>query len=126
MHQLGITVGILLSQALSTPSLNLLGSVTHWQWLFFVPCVTGILELCVLPFCPESPSYLFATEGEESARQSLERLLPSESVGEYLDNIRSEASASQGDASKRNMSVAELFREHSLRKQLIVGIAVQL
>ena len=126
MHQLGITVGILISQALSTPSLNLLGSVEHWQWLFFVPCVTGAVELCVLPFCPESPSYLFSTEGEASARRALQRLLPcSESVEEYLENIRSEASASQGDT-KSNMSVMELFRERSLRKQLIVGITCQL
>ena len=126
MHQLGITVGILISQALSTPSLNLLGSVERWQWLFFVPCVTGVLELCVLPFCPESPSYLFSTEGEASARRTLQRLLPcSESVDEYLDNIRSEASASQSHT-KTTMSVVELFQERSLRKQLIVGITCQL
>lgn len=126
MHQLGITVGILISQALSTPSLNLFGSVEHWKWLFFMPCVTGVLELCVLPFCPESPSYLFSTEGEAAARRALQRLLsPSESVEEYLDNIRSEASSSKGDT-KSNMSVMELFRERSLRKQLIVGITCQL
>lgn len=127
MHQLGITVGIVVAQALSTPTLNLLGSITRWQWLFFVPCVTGVLEICILPFCPESPSYLFTTEGKESARQALQRLLPySESVDEYLDNIRSEASTSQEGEAKSNMSVVELFRERGLRKQLIVGITTQL
>ncbi len=58
MHQLGITIGIVVSQWLSTPSLDLLGSEEKWQYLFVVPCAFGLLQCMVLPFCPESPSYL--------------------------------------------------------------------
>jgi len=129
MHQLGITVGILVSQALSTPSLNLLGSVDMWKWLFFVPVVCGFLELLILPFCPESPSYLYATQGKEAARQSLERLLPRDSVDQYLENIKAEVFATRGSSDSNDggsMTVMELFRNKKLRKQLIVGITVQL
>ena len=50
VHQLGITLGILLSQLLSTPSLHLLGSKTLWRWLF-----AGI-HLSV-PDCVDKGSY---------------------------------------------------------------------
>ncbi|KAL7529530.1 hypothetical protein ACHAWF_003015 [Thalassiosira exigua] len=74
MHQLGITVGIVISQWLSTPSLNIFGSEEEWKNLFVVPVIFGLLQCAVLPFCPESPSYLYQTEGREFAKKSLQRL----------------------------------------------------
>lgn len=124
MHQLGITVGILVAQALSTPSLNLLGSQTNWKWLFAVPVACGLLEVIVLPFCPESPSYLYTTKGKEAAREALIRLQSAEVADEYLGYIQEE---SMGTSTKRGvLSISELIRDRSLRKQLIVGITVQL
>lgn len=124
IHQLGITVGILVSQALSTPSLNLFGSEDNWKWLFLIPVLCGLLEILVLPFCPESPSYLYQTKGESSARQALVRLQSQDKADEYLDYIREEKNAASSGG--ESMSVKELFCERSLRKQLIVGITVQL
>lgn len=125
MHQLGITVGILISQALSTPSLNLLGSESLWQWLFLVPVLCGLLEVIVLPFCPESPSYLYSAQGKEAAREALVRLQSEQVADEYLGYIEDEIkSASTGDGS--SMTIRELFFDRKLRKQLIVGITVQL
>ena len=123
MHQLGITVGILVSQALSTPSLHMLGSQERWQWLFLVPVVFGLIEVAVLPFCPESPSYLYATAGRHAAKEALARLQSSAVVDEYLGYIEEEIEASGG---KCSMTILELFRDRTLRKQLIVGITVQL
>lgn len=124
MHQLGITVGILISQALSTPSLNLLGSQENWQWLFLVPVLCGILELIVLPFCPESPSYLYTTQGKKAARHALIRLQSESVADEYLGYIEEEIQdASTGSGT---MSIRELFFDRTLRKQLVVGITVQL
>jgi sugar porter (SP) family MFS transporter len=123
-HQLGITVGILLSQALSTPSLNLLGSDEHWKWLFAIPVLCGVVELIVLPFCPESPSYLYITKGELAARRSLERLQSKQVANEYLGYIQEEIYSSVDSGGE--MDVMKLFADKSLRKQLIVGITVQL
>lgn len=122
MHQLGITVGILISQALSTPSLNLLGSEENWKWLFLVPVLCGLLELIVLPFCPESPSYLYTTQGRKAARQALVRLQSESVADEYLGYIEEEIRASTASS----MSIGELLRDRTLRKQLVVGITVQL
>lgn len=123
MHQLGITVGILISQALSTPRLNLLGSQERWQWLFLVPVVFGMIEVIVLPFCPESPSYLYTMQGRQAAKEALVRLQSPTVVDEYLGYIEEEIESSGG---KSSITVWELFCDRSLRKQLIVGITVQL
>mmetsp|Transcript_20395 Transcript_20395/g.39296 ORF Transcript_20395/g.39296 Transcript_20395/m.39296 type:complete len:570 (-) Transcript_20395:220-1929(-) len=125
MHQLGITIGIVVSQWLSTPSLDLLGSEEKWQYLFLVPCAFGLLQCVVLPFCPESPSYLYQTAGKEAAKVALRRLQSNENVIEvYLELIEEENEAV--DPSKGSFSTADLFNSKDLRKQLIVGIAVQL
>ena len=125
MHQLGITVGIVVSQWLSTQSLDLFGSEDEWQNLFVVPVIFGLLQCLVLPFCPESPSYLYQTQGREQAMKSLRRLQPDDDVvNVYLDLIREEIHAM--DNSKGTLSTWELLCSKRLRKQLIVGIAVQL
>ena len=128
MHQLGITVGILVSQVLSTPSLHLLGSKERWQWLFLVPVLCGLVEILVLPVMPESPSYLYTTKGKDAARQSLVRLQCEEVADEYLSYIKEEIDANQDSSIKEagGISVLELFRDRTLRKQLIVGVTVQL
>lgn len=128
MHQLGITVGILVSQALSTPSLHLLGSKERWQWLFLVPVVCGLVEVVILPFLPESPSYLYATQGKNAARKALVRLQCEEVADQYLDYIREEISTTSGNSNVQagGMTVVELFCDRRLRKQLIVGVTVQL
>lgn len=148
MHQLGITVGILVSQALSTPSLHLLGSEEKWKWLFVVPVICGLLEVIALPFLPESPSYLYATQGRDAARTSLTRLQSKDVADEYLEYIAQEIHATQDNNSNASnttipngqqqqqqqqqrhengsMTVRQLFQDRSLRKQLIVGVTVQL
>eukprot|EP00565_Helicotheca_tamesis_P006399 CAMPEP_0185729732 /NCGR_PEP_ID=MMETSP1171-20130828/7002_1 /TAXON_ID=374046 /ORGANISM="Helicotheca tamensis, Strain CCMP826" /LENGTH=526 /DNA_ID=CAMNT_0028398637 /DNA_START=116 /DNA_END=1696 /DNA_ORIENTATION=+ len=124
MHQLGITIGILVSQLLSTPSLNLMGSEERWRWLFFVPVLCGAVELIVLPFCPESPSYLYITKGQDEAREAIVKLQSENVADEYLGYIREEITAEA--IGHNDMTVIELFRDKTLRKQLIVGVTVQL
>jgi MFS family permease len=124
-HQLGITVGILLSQALSTPSLHLLGTKELWKWLFFLPVACGLIEVLILPFSPESPSYLHEHRGEKAASEALSRLMSEDAAQETLEMIRQEAAAEKvkGDG---QMTMWKLLMDVSLRKQLVVGMTVQL
>jgi SP family facilitated glucose transporter-like MFS transporter 1 len=124
MHQLGITVGILVSQALSTPSLNLLGSEDKWRWLFLVPVLCGLFEVLILPFCPESPSYLYVTQGEIAARKALVRLQSEAVADQSMSYIKQEIEAAEEGI--KSISVYDLVTDRSLRKQLIVGVTVQL
>jgi SP family facilitated glucose transporter-like MFS transporter 1 len=145
-HQLGITLGILISQVLSTPSLNLLGTETRWPFLFIVPAACALLEMVLLPWCPESPSYLYKTKGEAAAREALKKLQTEEGgeimsdriVDRYIRNIAAEAeqedteeagaadSGKAGGADSARMSLAQLFSSVKLRKQLCVGVVIQL
>jgi len=130
MHQLAITVGILISQLLSTPSLGLLGSEEKWKWLFLVPVICGLAQIVILPFCPESPSYLYVTKGEVAARASIVRLQSEDVADEYLGYIQQEVKAQEqatsGNRKGDSMSILQLIRDRSLRKQLVVGVTVQL
>jgi MFS family permease len=154
MHQLAITVGILISQCLSTPSLHLLGSQQLWQWLFVVPAVCGAIQLLVLPWLPESPSYLYLQGDVAGARRAIAKFQSSTVVDEYMGYIESETKTAavvtaaatttaepsttttttwKEETSKDNvkessssMTVAQLFHDRTLRKQLVVGVVVQL
>jgi sugar porter (SP) family MFS transporter len=123
IHQLAITIGILLSQFLSTPSLHILGTEEEWKWLFAVPVFCGLIQLAVLPFCPESPSYLYMNNERAAARRSIVRLQSESFADKYLGYIEEETKSS---VDGQSMSIWELFAERSLRKQLVVGVTVQL
>eukprot|EP00957_Ditylum_brightwellii_P162774 12395397-Ditylum_brightwellii.AAC.1 len=101
-----------------------MGSEEQWKWLFLVPVICGCVELIVLPFCPESPSYLYVTEGSEKARDAIVKLQSDDVADEYLGYIREEINA--GVVEHGDMTVIQLFRDVNLRKQLIVGVTVQL
>jgi SP family facilitated glucose transporter-like MFS transporter 1 len=136
LHQLGIVVGILISQLLSTPSLHLLGSEEGWRWLFLVPAACAAIQMITLPFCPESPSFLYQHKGAEAARTALERFLGRGAhCDRYLDNIRSELQSGSGESSSGESSsgaspdafgLSHLFSSMQLRRQLIVGVVIQL
>lgn len=68
INQLAVTVGLLISQILGIE--NLLGSDDFWPYLLGTAIVPSILQLLLLPFCPESPRYLLITRQHEGqARQ---------------------------------------------------------
>lgn len=71
MNQLGITIGILVSQVLGFR--QLLGTASCWHYLLALPIFPGVLGVvCMLLFFPESPrALLINNRDEESARQGL-------------------------------------------------------
>ena len=123
IHQLAITIGILISQYLSTPSLHIFGSQDQWKWLFFVPAVCGLIQIVILPFCPESPSYLYLQGDKEGARRAICRFQSAHVADEYMGYIEEESATAE---TGKSMTVSELFVDRTLRKQLVVGVVVQL
>lgn len=67
VYQLGITISILLSQILGLESV--LGTKEHWPLLLALTIVPTIVQLFVLPFCPEAPKYLLVSKGKELEAQ---------------------------------------------------------
>lgn len=83
-HQLAITIAILFSQILGihevsqTPaqlshflSIQVLGRSDSefyaWRILLAVPLIFMTVQVLILPFCPESPKYLYIRRNNEAA-----------------------------------------------------------
>jgi Sugar (and other) transporter len=70
VNQLAVTIGLLLSQVLGIE--QILGTNDGWPVLLGLAICPAILQLILLPICPESPRYLLITkQWEEEARKGL-------------------------------------------------------
>jgi MFS family permease len=68
VNQLAVTIGLLLSQVLGIE--QILGTNDGWPVLLGLAICPAILQLLLLPICPESPRYLLITKQcEEEARR---------------------------------------------------------
>ncbi|SPP84932.1 blast:Glucose transporter type 1 [Drosophila guanche] len=122
VNQLAVTVGLLLSQVLGIE--QILGTNEGWPILLGLAICPAILQLILLPVCPESPRYLLITkQWEEEARKALRRLRASGSVEEDIEEMRAEERAQQAES---HISTMELICSPTLRPPLIIGIVMQL
>ncbi|XP_061496643.1 glucose transporter type 1 isoform X17 [Anopheles gambiae] len=122
VNQLAVTVGLLLSQVLGIE--QILGTNDGWPVLLGLAICPAILQLLLLPICPESPRYLLITkQWEEEARKALRRLRASNQVEEDIEEMRAEERAQQSESS---ISTIELICSPTLRAPLIIGIVMQL
>ncbi|CAG9781697.1 unnamed protein product [Diatraea saccharalis] len=122
VNQLAVTVGLLLSQVLGIE--QILGTDDGWPILLGLAICPAILQLILLPACPESPRYLLITrQWEEEARRALRRLRASNQVEEDIEEMRAEERAQQAEAS---ISMRELLCSPTLRAPLLIGVVMQL
>lgn len=123
MNQLGITIGILVSQILGFR--QLLGTAACWHILLALPIIPGAIGVVsLLLFFPESPkALLINNRDEESARKALHRLRNTTDVSGEIDEIKQEARETKSDQA---ISLKELFTLKELRWPLLTGIILQL
>lgn len=121
IHQLVITISILISQILGLS--GVLGN-SHWDLLFGFAIVPAVFQILTLPFCPESPRYLFLyKEHDERAQRALMLLRDSADVSEELDEMRAEREAMQKE---KKVSLKEMFTNRLLRWPLFISFMVML
>ncbi|XP_038672517.1 solute carrier family 2, facilitated glucose transporter member 2 [Scyliorhinus canicula] len=122
MHQLAIVIGILLSQVLGLDFL--LGNDRLWPVILGVSGLPAILQTILLPFCPESPRYLYIKLGrEEAARKSLERLRGTSDTDQQIEEMKKEKEDIQ---KQKKITVMELFRTPSCRQPIIIALMMHL
>ncbi|XP_024936497.1 glucose transporter type 1 isoform X6 [Cephus cinctus] len=122
VNQLAVTVGLLVSQVLGIE--QILGTNDGWPVLLGLAICPAILQLLLLPVCPESPRYLLITkQWEEEARKALRRLRASNQVEEDIEEMRAEERAQQSEST---ISMTELICSPTLRAPLIIGVVMQL
>ncbi|KAG7265925.1 hypothetical protein CRUP_036118 [Coryphaenoides rupestris] len=88
--------------------------------------VTGILiaQMVLLPFCPESPRFLYIVRCQEhQAKNGLRRLTGRQDVGDLLAEMKEEKRRMDME---RKVSIRELFRSHVYRQPIAIAILLQL
>ncbi|KAH1010324.1 hypothetical protein HUJ05_004634 [Dendroctonus ponderosae] len=122
VNQLAVTVGLLISQVLGIE--QILGTNEGWPLLLGLAVLPALLQLVLLPVCPESPRYLLLTkQWEEESRRALRRLRASNQVEEDIEEMRAEERAQQAESST---TMFELICSPTLRTPLYIGVVLQL
>lgn len=122
LHQLAIVTGILIAQILGLEAL--LGGEDLWPVLLGLTVVPTVLQMALLPFCPESPRFLYIVRCQEhQARRGLRRLTGREEVGDMLAEMKEEKRKMDME---RKVSILELFRSPLYRQPIVIAILLQL
>lgn len=123
LHQLCVTVGILIAQLLGFR--QLMGVPTLWHFLLGIPIVPAVLGGVVLMvFFSETPRALLTTnKDEDAAREVLERLRNTSNVQYEIDQMNQEQRETKSDEA---VSVIELFTLKELRWPLITSLVIQI
>jgi len=122
--QVGIVCGIAFANFLTAPVFHTLGTLEHWRYVFVVPSLFSIFQLIVLPFCPESPSFLIKQHGSAATLSTLMKLHREESAARHMSALKQQVQ--QGGGGGVDYTVPQLFADKSLRKQLLVGIVIKI
>ncbi|XP_067111861.1 solute carrier family 2, facilitated glucose transporter member 9 [Osmerus mordax] len=113
-----ICLGVFTGQVLGLP--ELLGKESRWNFLFAFLALPALLQLCVLPFLPESPRYLLMERRDEAgAEKAFTAFLGKKDVSKELDEVHAECRAQN---SLQTASVLELLRTRAVRWQIITVI----
>ncbi|XP_038047453.1 solute carrier family 2, facilitated glucose transporter member 3-like [Patiria miniata] len=122
MNQLGVTIGILLSQILGLPVL--LGTDDLWSVCLGFAAVPAVFQLLSLPFCPESPRYLLIIKDKQkNAEKALVWLRRDTQITDEIAEMRREHAEEQKE---ERISVLQLFKRSSLRRPLFISVIMQL
>uniref|UniRef100_A0A8I3PDC9 Solute carrier family 2, facilitated glucose transporter member 4 n=1 Tax=Canis lupus familiaris TaxID=9615 RepID=A0A8I3PDC9_CANLF len=122
LNQLAIVIGILIAQVLGLESM--LGTTTLWPLLLGITVLPALLQLVLLPFCPESPRYLYIIRNLEGpARKSLKRLTGWADVSGALAELKEEKRKLERE---RPLSLLQLLGSRTHRQPLVIAVVLQL
>ncbi|XP_050052270.1 glucose transporter type 1-like isoform X1 [Dermacentor andersoni] len=122
VSQVGVTVGMLLSQVLGIEVI--LGTEEGWPYLLAIAVIPAVLQLVLLPFCPESPRYLLISKQQESlAREALQKLRCSSMVEDDIEEMKTEEQAQQQEA---KVTMMQVITTRSLQLPLLIGVMMHL
>ncbi|XP_055338985.1 solute carrier family 2, facilitated glucose transporter member 4-like [Paramacrobiotus metropolitanus] len=114
----GEAFGTLFAEILSLPSI--LGGAKTWPYLLGMSAVPCIFQLATLPFCPESPHYLFVVQDDEQgARYALKRLRRLSNFGMEIADMQEERNRLKNEPT---ISFFGICADPHLRKVLVIGL----
>lgn len=127
-HQLAVTIGILVAFVCS----GLEQTMNHKDLWIVAQALTGIpaiISLIVLPFCPESPRFLFMSQGKkDEAIKALKRLYPDEDPNQHIEEMQKEmeGNTTADSAGAKKFSFTQLFTQADLRMPVAIAVGIQI
>ncbi|XP_054640099.1 solute carrier family 2, facilitated glucose transporter member 9 [Dunckerocampus dactyliophorus] len=113
-----ICLGVFTGQVLGLP--ELLGQESRWNYLFSFLALPAMLQLCVMPFLPESPRFLLIDRRDEAAAErAFQRFLGKKDVSVELEEVHAEARAQEN---LLTVSMLQLLKNRAVRWQLITAM----
>ncbi|KAI0983743.1 hypothetical protein GJ496_010357 [Pomphorhynchus laevis] len=123
IHQLFITVGILISQIIGLPII--LGTDNAWQWTFVIGCIPSIIAIPIIRYLPDSPSDVIGKHNDElKAVESLRKLRGTRDVSKEIENIKAESQAKSGDSEITTLGFMQLIKSSRHRWPLIISMSL--
>ncbi|XP_070560405.1 solute carrier family 2, facilitated glucose transporter member 1-like [Ptychodera flava] len=116
-HQLAITIGILIAQILGIFIFN---TEDTWPILVAFGGVFAVMQICILPFCPESPRWLLITKGNpDGARKALRRYRGDDDVSWEMHEMQIEY---QEESKEPKVGIRGLFTNKNYRKPILISV----
>ncbi|XP_031413890.1 LOW QUALITY PROTEIN: solute carrier family 2, facilitated glucose transporter member 9 [Clupea harengus] len=110
-----ICLGVFTGQVLGLP--QIFGEESRWNFLFAFLAVPAVVQLCVLPFLPESPRFLLMERRDEArAEKAFQAFLGKQDVSREIEEVHAE---SRAQTTVVAVSPLDLFRDRSVRWQVI-------
>ncbi|XP_062862812.1 solute carrier family 2, facilitated glucose transporter member 1 [Trichomycterus rosablanca] len=121
LNQVSFASGILLGMIVGLETV--LGTENYWTFMLSLSLIPAILQYMILPFCPESPRYLFINCGKEKeAKAALSRLRRNpDKITEELKEMTEEASHIEA-----RLRVKEFFTKQCYRQPMILILMTSL
>ncbi|XP_048826245.1 solute carrier family 2, facilitated glucose transporter member 9 isoform X1 [Brienomyrus brachyistius] len=111
-------LGVFTGQVLGLP--EILGQESRWNYLLGFVALPTLLQLCALPFLPESPRFLLMERRDEArARAAFQAFLGKEDVSAELEEVHAE---SRAQTTMRTASVGQLLRCRAVRWQVVTVV----
>ncbi|KAF7260766.1 hypothetical protein EG68_01658 [Paragonimus skrjabini miyazakii] len=120
-NQLAVTIGI--SGAYIVTLTQALNTETLWPIACGLGAVPAFVSLLILPFCPESPRFLFLKKNNEAdAKKAFLRLNAKENVETFVGELREELEVA---SNQPEFKFTQLFTQKDLRMPVLIACLIQ-
>ncbi|CAH8513781.1 unnamed protein product [Heterobilharzia americana] len=120
-HQLAVTIGIAFAYFITFSFL--LNTPNLWPLAVALGAVPAAASLITLPFCPESPRFLYMKKNNEAAaRKAFVRLNSKENVDTFIGELREEMEVAKNQPV---FKFTQLFTQRDLRMPVLIACLIQ-
>uniref|UniRef100_A0A1B6GGI3 Major facilitator superfamily (MFS) profile domain-containing protein n=1 Tax=Cuerna arida TaxID=1464854 RepID=A0A1B6GGI3_9HEMI len=119
VYQLVVTISILISTVLGMN--YFLATAELWPYLLAFTAIPAILQLFLLPLCPESPKYLMINNKESKAQKSLSWY---RNGADIVNEFNEMVTENEGQKNSSTVTYLELFTNPILRTPLIIVLVI--